>query len=202
MAVFTKFSQIPLFHYDLIMADCPWLYRNWSEAGEHKNASAQYSCMSIDDIRRLRVADLAAKDCVLWLWCTNPMIDVQIDVMKGWGFKFVTSGHWAKFTEKSFDRNDNVISGKQHFGQGYCLRSAGEPFVIGATGNPKYSKSVRSVLMAAARQHSRKPDAAYREAEKLFPTATRRLDLFSREERKGWDSFGNEVGKFQEVAAE
>jgi N6-adenosine-specific RNA methylase IME4 len=201
MTVYTRFEDIPMFHFELIMADCPWLYSNWSTAGEHKNATAKYDCMSIDDIRELRVGDLAAQDCVLWMWCTNPLIDVQIEVMKGWGFKFVTSGHWAKFTQKSYSKSEGLIQGKQHFGTGYCLRSAGEPFVIGSMGSPEYAKNVRSVLMAASREHSRKPDEAYVEAAKLFPAATKRLDLFSREEREGWDSFGNEVGKF-EVAAE
>lgn len=201
MSVYTRFEQLPLFHYDLIMADCPWLYQNWSKAGAHKNATSKYECMTIDDIRAMRVGDLASKNCVLWMWCTNPMIDVQIDVMKCWGFNFVTSGHWAKFTSASYQNEKGLISGKQHFGLGYCLRSSGEPFVIGSIGNPEYAKNVRSVLMAPNREHSRKPDEAYREAERLFPSAKKRLDLFSRQERKGWDAFGNEVHKFSEELA-
>ncbi|MBO9398748.1 DNA methyltransferase [Shimia sp. R9_2] len=201
MAVFTNLSEIPMFHYDLIMADPPWLFGNWSKKGEKKNATSQYDCIPEDGIRALRVADFAAKDCVLWLWATNPLIDVQIDVMKAWGFKFVTSGHWAKFTKASYWRDQNVVSGKQHFGTGYCLRSAGEPFIIGAIGSPTYAKKVRSVLMAPAREHSRKPEEAYAAAETLAPMATKRLDLFSRQVRPGWDCFGNEVGKFEEVTA-
>lgn len=198
MTVFTDLSQVPMFRYDLIMADPPWLFSNWSRAGEKKNATSQYSCIPEEGIRGLRVADLAAKDCVIWLWATNPLIDKQIDIMKAWGFRFVTSGHWAKFTQASFRRDDNVVSGKQHFGTGYCLRSAGEPYIIGAVGDPTYAKNVRSVLMAPAREHSRKPDEAYVEAEKLFPAAVNRLDLFSRQARPGWDAFGDQVGKFEE----
>jgi N6-adenosine-specific RNA methylase IME4 len=52
-------------------------------------------------------------------------------------------------------------------------------------------------IEAAAREHSRKPDEAFRAAEELMPEV-RRLELFSREKRRGWTSWGNEVEKFEE----
>lgn len=105
--------------------------------------------------------------------------------MDAWGFAFKTAGHWAKLTR----------NGKQAFGTGYILRSAGEPYLIGTIGNPKGARNIRSVIMARTREHSRKPDKAYRAAEKLNTASTRRLDLFGREEREGWDVFGDEIGK-------
>ena len=39
--------------YDLIMADPPWSYENWSKKGSHKNASAHYDCMRLDDIKSM-----------------------------------------------------------------------------------------------------------------------------------------------------
>lgn len=55
--------------------------------------------------------------------------------------------------------------------------------------------------MAAVREHSRKPDEAFTEAERLMPDATR-LELFSRQERVGWDVFGDEITKFEQHKAE
>jgi N6-adenosine-specific RNA methylase IME4 len=187
MAVFTDFGALPRLTYDLIMCDPPWLFNNWSKKGEEKNATAQYPCLPVDDLSALRVADLASKDAVLWLWATNPMLPQAIDLMKQWGFRYVTAGHWVKRTKH----------GKLAFGTGYALRCAGEPFLIGAVGRPSYARNVRSVLEAQTREHSRKPDEAYAAAEQMVPWANRRLDLFSREERCGWDAFGNEVGKFE-----
>jgi N6-adenosine-specific RNA methylase IME4 len=50
-----------------------------------------------------------------------------------------------------------------------------------------------------AREHSRKPEEAYRAAELLMPNA-RRLELYSRTNRPGWDAYGFEAGKFGEAA--
>lgn len=136
-------------------------------------------------IKRLPVEALAARDCLLWLWHPAPMTPAALEVVAAWGFTFKTAGHWAKVG----------ASGKQHFGTGYILRNAGEPFVIATRGAPKTTRSVRSVIIAPVREHSRKPDEAYAAAEKLMPT-TQRLDLFSRQFRWGWKSWGNEVDKF------
>ena len=190
MTAYTDISQIPLFRYGLIMADPPWSYENWSAKGVHKNASAKYDCMDLDAIKALPVGHLAGPNSILWLWATNPLLDVAFDVLKAWGFQFKTAGHWSKKTSK----------GNQAFGTGYILRSAGEPFLIGVNGEPKTAKNVRSVIEGPVREHSRKPEEAYGAAERLCGDVPR-LDLFSREERPGWDAFGNEVDKF-EVAAE
>ena len=165
------------------MADPPWSFDNWSTAGEAKNAKAQYDCTSLDWIKGLKVANLAAPDCVLWLWATNPMLRQAIEVMDAWGFTFKTAGHWSKKTRH----------GKQAFGTGYILRCAGEPFLIGTIGKPKCARNVRSVVEGPVRDHSRKPDEAFAAAEVLIP-GTYRIELFSRQERAGWDVMGDQVG--------
>lgn len=192
MTTYTDFNKIPLFQFDMIMADPPWAYENWSAKGEHKNASAKYDCMTLDDIKAMNVGTLAAKDCVLWLWATNPLLREAFDVIDAWGFKYVTAGHWVKYTQ-------NKQSGKRtmSFGTGYALRCAGEPFLIAKMGEPKFGNSVRSVVEGLRREHSRKPEEAYAAAEALYPAAQRRLDFFSRQVRPGWSCFGNEIEKFE-----
>ncbi len=176
--------------FDLIMADPPWSFDNWSKAGERKNAKAHYACVGLEDIKALPVGALAAKDCLLWLWATNPMLPHALEAMAAWGFAFKTAGHWAKRTRH----------GKLAFGTGYILRSAGEPFLIGTRGKPKTTRSVRSVIEGQAREHSRKPEEAFAAAERLMPDA-RRIELFSRQQRPGWAAWGNETGKFEGGAA-
>ena len=70
--------------------------------------------------------------------------------------------------------------GKLAFGTGYVLRSASEPLLIGKFGWPPTVRAVRTVIMAPAREHSRKPAEAYAAAEALLPGALRRFDLFAR----------------------
>lgn len=184
------FGDMKPFSFDLIMADPPWLFENYSKAGEAKNACAQYDCMSLDDIKAMPVSHLAGGDCLLWLWATNPMLPQAFEVMSAWGFTFKTAGTWVKHT----------VNGKLAFGTGYIHRCANEPWLIGTLGSPKCARNVRSVVEARVREHSRKPDEAFAAAEMLMPSA-RRVELFSRERRPGWSHWGNETGKFGEVAA-
>lgn len=171
--------------YDLIMADPPWAFATRSPRGvTHKGAGGQYRCQSLDWIKELPVASLAARDCLLWLWATNPMLPQAFEVMRSWGFDFRTAGHWSK---------RNPESGKLAFGTGYILRCAGEPFLIGVRGTPRCSRSVRSVVEGPRRAHSQKPEEAYLAAESLLPDAAR-IELFSRMERPGWICWGDEVG--------
>lgn len=176
--------------FGLIMADPPWHFRTRSDKGiTSKGATGQYSTMPRAAIEALPIGDLAAKDAILWLWATNPMLPDAFAVLRAWGFTFKTAGHWVKTTKH----------GKLAFGTGYILRCAGEPFLIGTRGQPRCARNVRSVVMGPIRQHSRKPDEAYAEAEKLLPGVAR-LDLFSRQPRPGWIGWGNESGKFEEAA--
>jgi N6-adenosine-specific RNA methylase IME4 len=128
---------------------------------------------------------LAAPDCLLWLWAVNPQLPQALEVMSAWGFTFKTAGHWTKI----------LPSGKLSFGTGYILRNAGEPFLIGTRGAPRTSKAVRSVILGPPREHSRKPDEAFQAAEALMPDV-RRIELFSRQRRDGWATWGDEADKF------
>lgn len=181
------FGDLEPHSFDFIMADPPWNFGLWSENGEEKSPQAQYTTMSLEAIKALPVLDLAAENCVLWLWATNPMLPQAIETLLAWGFAYKTAGTWLKTT-----KND-----KLSFGTGYILRSASEPFLIGTRGRPTTARNVRSAFFGRHRGHSRKPLEGYREAEKLMPKASR-IELFSRADRKGWQTWGDEIGKFGE----
>jgi N6-adenosine-specific RNA methylase IME4 len=191
--------SLPLFSFDVVMCDPPWPWRAYSDKGHRKSPEAQYSTMSYQDIERLRVGDLLAPGGVLFLWCTWPQIECQAALMRRWGVAPKTGGAWAKRTS----------TGKLRWGTGYLLRSVCEPFLIGTLDGA----SVRGASLAnlietiddalvdgLARQHSRKPDEAYSLLEALSPNA-RRADVFSRQSRPGWESWGLETTKYDEEAA-
>lgn len=197
------FGDLPMFGFDFIMADPPWQFRVWSEKGNAKSPEAQYPTMPLDDIKALPVGHLAAANCVLFLWTTWPVLldggDMGAgdfgdpgrsppgEVMKAWGFRYVTGGAWSKKTR----------NGKQSFGPGYRVRTACEPFLIGIAGNPETpgATRARNLIEGIAREHSRKPEAVYKWAEDYMPKA-QRLDLFSRQKRPGWLNWGNEAELF------
>lgn len=183
--------------FDMIVCDPPWRFDTWSAKGkEQKSPEVHYDCQGLDWIESLPVGDLASEDCLLWLWATNPMLPQALRVMEAWGFTYKTAGTWTKMSKTWTQDGDHW---KQAFGTGYILRSANEPFLIGTIGKPKTTRSVRSAIISAVREHSRKPEEAYAAAEALMPGA-RRADLFSRQVRPGWSSWGNEVDKFEGAA--
>ena len=176
--------------YSLICADPPWAFRHFSVKGEKKSAAGKYATMDLAGIKALPVAALAAPDSICILWATNPMLPEAIATLSAWGFTFKTAGHWSKKTR----------NGCQAFGTGYIVRCAGEPFLIGTRGKPKTTRSCRSVIEGVVREHSRKPDEFFAWAERLMPGASR-VELFSRQSRPGWHTWGFEAGKFDKDAA-
>ena len=68
------FDDLISHHYQTILADPPWRFRNYSAKGEGKNPIAHYDCLSLDEIEALPVSRLAAPDCVLVLWATWPFL--------------------------------------------------------------------------------------------------------------------------------
>ena len=185
------FDNLRPLTYRTIMADPPWTFVNRSPRGMVKNAAQHYACMSTDAIATLPVGHLAAPDSLLMLWATAPTLPDAMRVMAAWGFTFKTAGAWAKRTKT--DR-------RWQFGTGYVLRSAAEFFLVGTIGAPRInSLSERNLIVAPVREHSRKPDTARQMVERL--TDGPRCELFARESAPGWDAWGNEVGKHDQVAA-
>lgn len=51
---------------------------------------------------------------------------------------------------------------------------------------------IHSVFSERSTSHSKKPETAYRIIERLYPEA-RKLEMYARKERDGWDCWGNQV---------
>jgi N6-adenosine-specific RNA methylase IME4 len=175
-----------MFGYGLLLADCPWLYETYSEKGQAKSAQAHYDCMPTDEIASLNAGRLAGRDAICLMWATFPMLQDALRVMAAWGFDYKTGASWAKRSP----RNRGWA-----FGSGYIFRSASELLLLGTTGDPQpRSKSIRNLIFAPVRGHSRKPDQVYGMAEAL--SVGPHIELFPRQRRRGWDSWGNESDKF------
>lgn len=174
--------------FGVILADPPWQFRLYSEKGEEKSPQAHYSTMTIDDLARLPVRALANPDgCALVMWCTAPILGPAIDLLRAWGFRYSSAGAWAK--RSSADKG-------WAFGTGYRYRSAVEFWLLGTIGQPRQTaRNVRNLIVAPVREHSRKPDEMHEMIERQWEGPY--LELFARQRRPGWSSWGNEVGKFE-----
>ena len=98
---------------------------------------------------------------------------------------------------RSRDLFDDTI--KADMKMGYWTRQNGEPCLLFTRGKPKrLHADVRMGIIEPARQHSRKPDIVYSRIERLVGGPY--LELFGRTTRKGWTTFGDQVGKFPAVS--
>jgi N6-adenosine-specific RNA methylase IME4 len=187
-----QFGKLRMFSYDLIVADPPWrfdLFRE--ETGSEKGPAHHYETMALEEIKALRVGDLASGDCLLLLWtCGWAMATGQAqEVARAWGFKPITELVWRKLTP----------NGKPRMGCGYRARTFHEPILLCTAGNPAHTP-LPSLVDGIARQHSRKPEEFYGMLDRCCPKLQGRADLFTRTERNGWDGWGREAGKFAVAA--
>jgi hypothetical protein len=71
----------------VICPDPPWPFETYSERAAGI-VTDHYDTMTIDEIKALPVAALAADDCALFLWCTWPHMPIWREVIEAWGFTF------------------------------------------------------------------------------------------------------------------
>lgn len=183
------FGNLKQQHYGVILSDHPWRFMNRSAAGEAKNPVAHYPCMTLASMRAMPVQLLAADNCALVMWAVAPLLPEALALMEFYGFTYKTAGAWGK---------QSSTGAKLAFGPGYILRSAAEFYLIGTRGEPRIrSHSIRNLIMAPIREHSRKPDQLHSDIEKLFRGPY--VELFARQRRSGWDCWGNETDRFAAV---
>lgn len=172
--------------YHIIAADPPWNYKDKATAGQ-RGAEFKYPCMSLEDLKALPVADIAARDSILFMWTTGPMlVDGTAEALaRAWGFTPKTMAFtWVK-------RNKKAPS--WFWGMGRWTRSNAEYVTLCTKGNPKrLACDVHSVLDSPIMEHSRKP-SEYRDRIVRLCGDLPRIELFARgDDSDGWDRFGNE----------
>lgn len=190
-------DDLPAHHFRTIVADPPWRFATWSDKGKGRSPDQHYRTMTLDDIKAMPVRETAAEDCMLFLWAINPMLPQALEVLSAWGFAYKTVAFcWAKTSKNSTPQ----WAPKWHVGLGYYSRANIEICLLGTRGKPKRcSKAVRQLIVDPVREHSRKPDEFYARVMRL--AAGPYLELFARQERREWTTWGNETGKFPEPRA-
>jgi N6-adenosine-specific RNA methylase IME4 len=182
--------------YGAIYADPPWHFRNWSAKGTGRNAVSHYDCMSFASLCALPVAELAAEDCALFLWATDPLLPRALELIQAWGFEYKTVGfYWVKLNASAKSESDYFTS------LGYWTRANPEQCLLATRGKPsRRAKDVRRLVVDRRREHSRKPDQIRDRIERLLPGPY--LELFARETKTGWDCWGDQVALFDGGAVE
>lgn len=183
-------------HYGSIAADPAWKFQTHSPAGQAR-IEKHYATMSLDEIIALPVRDLAKRDAFLHLWVPGPFLvkGLHLRVMIAWGFEPVAMSFvWIKTKRDAIMWGLDAV-GSFHFGNGYTTRKNAEFCVLGRRGDPvRRSARVRELIVSQRREHSRKPSEFFDRAQEFSDGPY--LELFARESRNGWATWGNQKTKF------
>jgi len=174
--------------YRTVVVDPPWRYGKWGKASvaprgssyEPQDSAIPYQTMTVDEIKKLSVAEVAAADCDLYLWTTQKYLPDAFEVLKAWGFKYCQTLTWCKKPKGT--------------GQGGLYCPTTEFCLLGRKGRmPKGKKRIDTTWWEVKRpmRHSQKPEH-FQDLIELQSDAPR-LELFARRHRPGWDVWGNEV---------
>lgn len=209
-------TSLPHRHYKAVFADPPWQFKsytalpkNWREAGR-RDAEIHYPVMSLDKIKALPVSTIAARDSHLFLCATGPCLRQAFDVIDEWDYEYSGIAFtWVKlrggFNARELrvlppdpaDMRDylSILAKDFHFGLGLTTRHNAELVLLGRRGNARRkSRNVRELILAPAREHSRKPDEIRERIEQYCVGPY--LELFAQSRRPGWDAWGNQTNRF------
>jgi N6-adenosine-specific RNA methylase IME4 len=174
------------FRAGAILADVPWPFRTRSELGKHRSAERHYPVMSLAEITALGplVKAVAADNCALFFWVTQPQLLAAGEIMTSWGFVYRTIAFtWAKITSTR----------AAAIGLGYWTRAGSELCLLGVRGRPRrLAKDVRQLVLAPRQAHSAKPRQIHDSIVRLVGGPY--LELFARERVLGWQTLGTLEG--------
>ena len=181
--------ELPNKKYQIIYADPPWLYNSRQFQDNNrpfKNLNEVYQTMSIEDIKELPVKNICDDNCTLFLWVTNSHLKEGLEVMKSWGFKYVTVAFvWVK----------HYSSSSICYNYAPWTMQSTEFCLFGKKGKPKrIKKNIKQLVESVRTKHSVKPDEVRNRIVELMGNIPR-IELFARQRFEGWDAWGNEVSK-------
>lgn len=158
--------------FDCVVIDPPWHYDAPYDP-DFNRGTVDYPTMTLEQIENIEIP--AKEDAVIFLWVTQKYLHDGFHLLEHWGFDYKATITWDK------DR----------MGVGRNIRLQCEFCLLGKRGNIKLrGNSIRDILVAKRREHSRKPNEFYVIVDKIVEGS--KLDYFSREQRHGWESYGND----------
>ena len=161
--------------FNTVLADPPWDVAQKGKLG----ASRHYNLMTIDQIKKMPVADLVEDNAQLWLWTYPAVLEQSFEVVRAWGFEPKSLFTWVK----------------PRLGLGNYLRNATEQVIFATRGKaPIKFKGQINWGMFPVQDHSHKPEELYNIIERCSEGDY--LELFARRpvpSDKNWSVWGNEI---------
>lgn len=177
--------------YDVLVIDPPWQLRRGGKKRERTRTSGgplPYDTLSVDAVFLLldsEVLPMASASHCVFLWIVEKYLHEAEAAMRQRGYRCHSRIVWRK-------KSGIPAAFTLRFSHEYLVwfyRPTLPPIALEARGK------LSSVWDGPVREHSRKPDEAYANIARLYPTA-RKIDVFSREKRDGWDQWGDQIAHF------
>ncbi len=177
------FPPLPQKRFPIIYADPPWDYKGQLQHagkgnGDSGGAVKHYPTVTVKDLMKLAVNEIATDDSLLFMWSTSPHLDQAIDLGRAWGFRWATVAFvWNKLkTNPGF----------------YTLSQCELCLVMkrGKIPHPRGARDVRQLIEVKRNGHSEKPQEAKIRIENMFPSL-KKIELFARSiSGKNWHHWG------------
>lgn len=170
-------QALPEDEYQVVYLDPPWQFETRSENGMDRSAENHYPTMGLKEIFEAKPA--LAEKAVVFLWVTNPFMKHAFDMLDVWGLEYKSNFVWHK----------------DKMGTGYWNRQNHETLII-ATTEKGFPAPIPEDLIPSCEtfprgKHSEKPQEYAEFIEKVYPNA-KKLEMYCRAPREGWDHWGNE----------
>jgi N6-adenosine-specific RNA methylase IME4 len=140
----------------------------------------KYPTMTEEQLKTLDIENLSAEDSVCFMWTTLSTLPEALRLLEDWGFKYHITLTWDKgggWSANGFHRRTELVLFGYRGILSKVLKQEGE-YIPTVFGEPKG-------------EHSAKPQKMYEYIEKR--TNGKKIELFARNKRDGWDVWGNEV---------
>jgi N6-adenosine-specific RNA methylase IME4 len=184
-------EDFPEGRFRVIYADPPWQYNDSGiipgpTGGEaYGRAERHFPTMKLDDIKDLKVQDITARNCALFLWVPAAILPDAFEVISAWGFTHKNGYVWEKDSPTAGHYNAPV---HEHL----LIATRGK-----MTPDMDVAMKFRSVQHAPSPgEHSSKPELFREIIDTLYPVIRSgdRVELFARGNvPEAWRRWGNET---------
>lgn len=173
--------------YGLLYVDPPWKQTKGGHKSVRPNSSGgglAYETCSLEQIQThiFDAVEHTTENSVLFLWTIDKYLFEAQRLAETLGYRLHARMIWNKVT--GIPAAFTVRFGHEYLL--YMYRGKLTPV------NPEERGKIHTVFTEQVKRHSQKPEIAYEIIERLYPNL-RKLEMYARNQRDGWDCWGNEV---------
>lgn len=207
--------------FNIICIDPPWDFSDPLKMSDvARGASSQYPVLDFQELKKLKISDLAAEDAAIAVWTPSSLLQEGLDLLKAFNFRQTQMIVWNKTVKDPFKNLKNKINKLDKkdinqvfdnvnyndflgFGMGRLWRNCHEVALIGVRGKiykHLKNKSQRTVHFHVNEKHSKKPEHLQDQLDLMFPDESiKKIEIFARRVRPGWTCIGNEISSGEDI---